>query len=1080
MLTVFVAETGVRLPLRSLSSVDGLNGLKQEIQTLSSIPISSQILLTDKGGQVKAELLSQALLDDGSEDLVVYVFNRLALNQASQSVLNGSMVEIEPPVPLEVLRLVSPFNERNGVSLQEQCSAYAYAFQSHTSFAVANWKTAQNHLQSCERLVQEQRVQAEALRIAVTNLQVHSKFAQKEFLKHAALLHSFPSDLQALHRIPVHPIIAKEEHRFLSDYVPEEKLMTWAESCKAAHDQLVKKTAVVAEQVRHIKTGTESELRHSLQIDFDKMDQQIRGVRDLLSQMGDRRRLIERDNGRVEATFRDSNNAIAMETISALHHLYEIHRNEYLQEIIHFDSVIRDQLTDIASSKLHLSYSLASRLQTISQLQSVIAAVSPQLSSLTSSLSSHEQAFAQLLHVHRMPPAWAACLVECVRRKEYVRFFLNKARDVAEVLAKFRRQEEKRRDNFKGEIVRYLPAKLVTGLDDKVPSWEIQVSNTKDNLPNITRNDLAEFEKLVNHLRAAMNDVDPSSSGLRGSQSSGGVHHNDSISKLQATLLKTLPQIDSLSSEFERILLKSGLSERASKLEEEVLKLRGHLSERSGGNLGSSPGTGDRGSISPSPTTTKRHLGGKAISAGTFDLRSVDPLELSRAEETIKAYEGRIKTLEGLLQRSYLQMSASRSTERTVTSDSPNISSPAVALPKPDAVKSAETVISTLTNENQSLQSKLESAESELTRLKLSMATLDSRHNLVLADRDRERAVGDAERHQLRLRCANLERELKESKNSITLREADLKALQSELERVAIFLREVHAQLDSCSLAMDTLAGRSTSLSNTIGRGPSPSIGIPLPTSRLTQTTGFSNSAPDGTPPLFNALSPRSPTMTSPIAITGSIGSGNTGISSSPTYPVLPSTVPSALILSLRSDEKEIRRRLRELEDDVRCQTLQLVGLQEEAGLGLHGEEVQEEDDEEDDEHVSQATSSADLELRSMGLSADAAAVPRLPTEPKLEEPTINALKEELLVAQSKVESLNMTVEKLHHFIENSEKTAAAAKTDYNAALSQIANLTENTDRVRLENSELLKKLKDMTGERVASDANNAAIMERS
>jgi hypothetical protein len=49
------------------------------------------------------------------------------------------------------------------------------------------------------------------------------------------MLFSFPSDLQALHRIPVHSIIAKEDHKFLSDYVPEDKLLTWAESCKAAH-----------------------------------------------------------------------------------------------------------------------------------------------------------------------------------------------------------------------------------------------------------------------------------------------------------------------------------------------------------------------------------------------------------------------------------------------------------------------------------------------------------------------------------------------------------------------------------------------------------------------------------------------------------------------------------------------------------------------------------------------------------------------------------------------------------------------------------------------------------------------------
>ncbi|KAJ1549021.1 oligomeric, coiled-coil, peripheral membrane protein [Cladochytrium tenue] len=201
------------------------------------------------------------------------------------------------------------------------------------------------------------------------------------------------------------------------------------------------------------------------------------------------------------------------------------------------------------------------------------------------------------------------------------------------------RQEEKRRDNFKGEIVRYLPNKLVTGLDDKVPSWEIQVSNTKSNLPDISRVDLTDFERLVNNLRAAMNDVDPSASGLRGSQSSGGVPSNDSISKLQATLLKTLPQIDAIIPDFDRILIKAGLCERATKLEEENAKLKGILSERSGIPV-NSPNIGDR-SVGQSPNLLKRQLssGGKAFSLGTMDSRSTDVYEVARAEETIKAYE---------------------------------------------------------------------------------------------------------------------------------------------------------------------------------------------------------------------------------------------------------------------------------------------------------------------------------------------------------------------------------------------------------------------------------------------------------
>jgi hypothetical protein len=179
------------------------------------------------------------------------------------------------------------------------------------------------------------------------------------------------------------------------------------------------------------------------------------------------------------------------EKFMALDHLHEIHRNEYLTDITNNDHQIRDTVTHFVNSKTHLTHLIISRLQTISHLQSSIASVSPLLSKFTATLTSQSQAFGQLLHVHRMPPAWGAALVECVRRKEYVKVFLQKASEVAEVLAKFRMQEEKRRENFKSEILRYLPAGLIMGLEDRPPYCEISVSNTKDNLPNLTREDLA-------------------------------------------------------------------------------------------------------------------------------------------------------------------------------------------------------------------------------------------------------------------------------------------------------------------------------------------------------------------------------------------------------------------------------------------------------------------------------------------------------------------------------------------------------------------------------------------------------------
>ncbi|KAJ3202029.1 hypothetical protein HDU67_000840, partial [Dinochytrium kinnereticum] len=469
------------------------------------------------------------------------------------------------------------------------------------------------------RKYSKQRVQIKALGVALTNLQGHSKYTNDAF-----------RNLQALHRIPVHLAIAGD-HKFLSDYVPEDKLLTWVESCRAAHEQLVRKTASLSDTVKSIKTGTDSEVSQLVNVDFDKLEILINGVGERVQRIEGRQQLFERDFARVEATLRDLDRSPlqASERFQALDHLYDIHRKEYLQDVTKHDNDIRDALTYMCNSRANLAQVLISRLQTISNLQSSIATVMPLLTTLSGTLNSHSQAFGQLLHVHRMPPAWGAALVEIVRRKEYVKVFLSRAKDMAEVLAKYRTQEEKRRENFKNEIIRYLPVGLVSGLDDRPPYCEISVSNTKDSLPNVTKDDISDFEKLVSNMRSAMSEVDNSSSigtgTTAGANSIGGP--SDSISKLQATMMKMASQVDGMATEFDRILVKSNLCAR---IEDENSRLRNELSQISRNALGS----GASPHLATSPSSRKPQQAGRAISAGHLE-NALDG-GYSKSEETIR------------------------------------------------------------------------------------------------------------------------------------------------------------------------------------------------------------------------------------------------------------------------------------------------------------------------------------------------------------------------------------------------------------------------------------------------------------
>lgn len=363
-------------------------------------------------------------------------------------------------------------------------------------------KIAKKHTATCERLLEEQVIQTQALSLAVKNLQYHSnailetfyefnEHAQKEFKKHSALLTSFPNDLTTLSNIPIHNSIVGE-NRKLDDFVPKEKLYAWVKRCQIAHDHLVSKTSQLAESMEDIKIGCEQSTLEITGIDFPKLEELMENTRDVIHKLESRQQTLERDAARVESQCRelDQSEDKSEQKILAIEQLYKIHTTDYIPDITKCDRYIRETVLYFSDSKQHLTQVLKTKLQEISHYQSMIASLSPTISNLPNALNGQSEALLQLLHVHRMAPAWGATLVEIVRRKEYVRIFLQKAKEMADILSQFRAQEQRRRDTFKTEIARYLPQGLINGLEDSPPYCEISVSNTKDALPNLVLDDI--------------------------------------------------------------------------------------------------------------------------------------------------------------------------------------------------------------------------------------------------------------------------------------------------------------------------------------------------------------------------------------------------------------------------------------------------------------------------------------------------------------------------------------------------------------------------------------------------------------
>jgi hypothetical protein len=70
-------------------------------------------------------------------------------------------------------------------------------------------------------------------------------------------------------------------------------------------------------------------------------------------------------------------------------------------------------------SQMDLRNTLLTRLQLISHRQSEIAGFASQLQQVSSEQQRQSQRMNELLHMHRIPSAWGATLIEIVRRRSY-------------------------------------------------------------------------------------------------------------------------------------------------------------------------------------------------------------------------------------------------------------------------------------------------------------------------------------------------------------------------------------------------------------------------------------------------------------------------------------------------------------------------------------------------------------------------------------------------------------------------------------------------------------------------------------
>ncbi|KAI7825342.1 hypothetical protein BC939DRAFT_128182 [Gamsiella multidivaricata] len=532
------------------------------------------------------------------------IYNREVLTtDISSSILTlTEQARTEPALPtlsaaqLQVVtvpsRLESPSASR------EWGNQFQRTFEVYAAHVLSYYKTIVSHAAICERIMEELRVQSLAVQVALTNLDAHSRsvletyekfnaFATKELTKQARLLQSFPRDIEALRQIKVHPALlpADSSDRYISDFIPTEKLVLWAERCQEIHQGLLRDGKDLSRSITEVQEGTIA-IRSNSGINLEQLEDAMNEIIQTVEQQSQIRERVMRDQTRVKdklaEILKPSGFSTSTSTLEALVQLANVYITDYMDTSRRADDMLRDKLGVFVSAKRSQTANLITQLMHISKLQSTIASIPPSLGNLDDALRKRDADFSQLVYVQRIPIAYGALIVEIVRRREYARLLLQKSQQLAEVMSRFRQQEQRRRDTFRSDIAKFVPV-IVPGLEDVPPFCEVNALNTRDRLPPFTREHVAEFERLVDQLSIGHEShflgAEQSTAGAGTSSISSGQETNqDALSKLRTTLTKMTAHMDAMSSEFDRLLEKTFMTERIQRLEEENARLRADMS----------------------------------------------------------------------------------------------------------------------------------------------------------------------------------------------------------------------------------------------------------------------------------------------------------------------------------------------------------------------------------------------------------------------------------------------------------------------------------------------------------------------
>lgn len=457
----------------------------------------------------------------GAHDQTIYVFNKHYLDIHPHDVLKELRVESPSQLPIEdILSATPPYKPSQ--------LAASYLRTAHVFLDYINHTLATLHRQHQAVKISSGTLDLHAL--AITDaFEAIVLTASRDLDRQAVLLAGVDADLDLIGRVEIHiefmssavrkAIENGERPRTLGDYVSNAKMKQVAEACARTHDDLRTQFSEAEKVVGTLMSGTDS-------------------VRTIVANT----KVIEEAESSVRRFHEAYDKALE---VAAVLESPASDIDTLMQELKQLDNVLRRQVEIITQDKNLYTEQCITVLRSISTLNNDVVQLPTTLSSLQAKLRA-KNSFPHIQRLHNMLYAYGATVIEIVRRKEFARFFYQRAQSILEVMAKLSTNERKRRQVYRGEVHGQLPFDT-KGMDDPVPTIDFSPTGGKDQAYSLEREDVDLLFKVLRELEDLARS-NPNPSALI------------SVQEARSSLEKHVQKMDNLESGFDRIAERSLLS----------------------------------------------------------------------------------------------------------------------------------------------------------------------------------------------------------------------------------------------------------------------------------------------------------------------------------------------------------------------------------------------------------------------------------------------------------------------------------------------------------------------------------------